>query len=243
MRQPTGDPVSLSGSFLSAVKTGDAYEPARREIARLSPATLRRELVGDDAKRAFWLNVYNAFAQSILDERPGLWKKKPFVPVRPIFTDDLCTVAGHELSLNDIEHGILRRSKSVLGLGYVPRLRPDSFERTHRVDRLDPRIHFALNCGAASCPPIAVYTADGIDDELELATNSYLQGECSYDPDANVVTVPKLFSWYRGDFGGTAGILECLKRYDVLPAAARPSVTYDDYDWSMKLGNFDAITV
>ncbi|WP_267640664.1 DUF547 domain-containing protein [Haloarchaeobius amylolyticus] len=232
------DPVALSGRFLRAVRTGEDESEYRRDLARLDRRVLRQQVSDDDAKRAFWLNVYNGFAQHLLQADPSLWQKGTILPTRPIFTDDLVTVAGHELSLDDIEHGLLRRSKTTWGLGYVPRLTAGSFERMHRVESVDPRIHFALNCGAASCPPVAEYTAQGIDAELDLATESFLQTECEYDPAERVVHVPKLFSWYRGDFGGKTGIVRFLQEYDVVPADASPKVAYSEYDWSLKLGAY-----
>ena len=102
----------------------------------------------------------------------------------------------------------------------------------------DPRIHFALNCGAASCPPIAAYTADGLDDELDLATASYLESEGEYDPATDTVTVPRMLLWFRGDFGGKRGIFELLREFDCIPADATPSLAYDEYDWRLDRGNF-----
>ena len=232
------DPVSLATSFLRAVKTGDDSRAHRRALAGLDDRRLARELDGDAPRTAFWLDVYNGFAQYLLRSNPDRWQKRRLPPTRPVFTDELFTVAGHDLSLDDVEHGILRGSQSGVGLGYLPRIRVDGFERRHRVDELDPRLHFALNCGASSCPPVAVYTRDGVDDELDLATASYLESECRHDSTADVVRVPKLFSWYRGDFGGKSGVVRFLRRYGVVPGDAAPSLTYADYDWSMKLGEF-----
>ncbi|WP_323192978.1 DUF547 domain-containing protein, partial [Halostella sp. PRR32] len=73
-----------------------------------------------------------------------MFEERGLVPRRPIFRRNLLTVAGESLSVDDVEHGILRRSRSGIGLGYVPRLRRSRFERRHRVDDVDPRIHFAL---------------------------------------------------------------------------------------------------
>jgi hypothetical protein len=108
---------------------------------------------------------------------------------------------------------------------------------------VDPRIHFALNCGAKSCPPIAAYTPDGIDDELDVATESYLSGTVRYEPDAGllgrgVVHVPRLMLWYRGDFGGKSGILALLRAFDQVPEGARPRLKHLAYDWSLAPGEF-----
>ncbi|MCT9097753.1 DUF547 domain-containing protein [Haloarchaeobius sp. HME9146] len=232
------DPVELAGRFVRAGKTSGDAEAYRQALATLDRRVLRQRVTDDDAKRAFWLNVYNGFAQALLREDPSLWEKAGLLPTRPIFTDALVTVAGHELSLDDIEHGFLRRSKTTWGFGYVPRLRTDSFEKMHRVEEPDPRIHFALNCGAASCPPVAEYTTSGIDEELDRVTASYLHSECDYDEASDVVRVPKLFSWYRGDFGGKTGIVRFLQEYDVVPADASPKLAYSEYDWSLKLGAY-----
>ena len=232
------DPVALAADFLRAVKTGGETHEHRRALAELDDAALARDLEGDAARTAFWLEVYNGFAQHLLESNPSLWRKRRLPPTRPIFTDELFVVAGHELSLDDVEHGILRGSQSGIGLGYLPRIRVDGFERRHRVGEPDPRIHFAVNCGAASCPPVAVYTRDGVDEELDLATASYLETECHYDSTANVVRLPKLFSWYRGDFGGRSGIVRFLRRYGVVPEDVSPSLAYAEYDWSMTLGRY-----
>ena len=229
------DPVTRSATLLRAARTGETETVAGiwREFARLGSTDLATALSGDDARTAFWLNVYNAAVQDDLREDPSRYDSR----IR-FFAGDRVIVAGHDLSLNDIEHGILRRSKSALGLGYVPRLLPSRFERTHRVEELDARIHFALNCGAASCPPIAAYSTADLDEELALASRSYLETEVDYDLDDSVVRVPQLFLWYRGDFGGRSGIRDCLRAYGRLPEGTSPKIRYKSYDWSLELDAF-----
>jgi hypothetical protein len=104
--------------------------------------------------------------------------------------------------LDDIEHGILRRSKVKWSFGYFNKLFPSAFEKKHRVDTLDYRIHFSLNCGAISCPPIAFYKPEQLDKQLEVATKVYLSGEAAYNEADNTVALPALMGWFRGDFGG-----------------------------------------
>jgi hypothetical protein len=239
---PTGgdaDPVALSAQYVRAAKTDDGDPNAiRQALAALDARTLADALDDDHSRLAFWLNVYNASVQDHLSRDPSLFDERGFPPTRPIFRRDLVTVAGEAMSLDDVEHGILRRSQSGVGLGYVPRLRRSAFERRHRVDAVDPCIHFALNCGAASCPPVLAYSAAGVDAELDTATRSYLGSEVQYDPDADVATVPKLFSWYRGDFGGKSGIRAFLHEHDVIPTGATPKLAWSEYDWSLKLGAY-----
>jgi hypothetical protein len=228
------DPVGLSMDLLLAVRTDETTRTIEDALARLGPDTLVSALPTDAHRLAFWLNVYNAYAQLLLERHPGEYERGR----RRFFGHEAIPVAGEWLSLDTIEHGILRRSQSNLGLGYLPRLFPSAFERRHRVDERDWRIHFALNCGAKSCPPIRTYEPSEIDAQLDLATESYFQQEVAYDPDAGVVRVPRLMLWYRGDFGGGSGILETLREYGSLPDGANPTVRYRKYDWSKDRGAF-----
>jgi hypothetical protein len=233
------DPVALSTRYVRATKTDDGDVDAIREaLAALDSRTLVEALDDDRSRLAFWLNVYNASVQDYLSRDPSLFDKRGFPPTRPIFRRDLVTVAGEAMRLDDVEHGILRQSQSGVGLGYVPRIRKSAFERRHRVDAVDPRIHFALNCGAAACPPVLAYHVDDVDAELDAATRSYLQAEVEYDSDAGVARVPKLFSWYRGDFDGKSGIRRFLREHDAVPEDADPKLAWSEYDWSLKLGAF-----
>jgi hypothetical protein len=227
------DPLAVARSYLLAVKRGESPDEFAARLADLSERRLAAALSDDDATRAFWVNVYNAAVQHRLGADPDRWDRR-----NRFFRSTVVTVAGHDLSPNAIEHGLLRRSMWSLGLGYVPWPFPDRFERTYRVAERDPRIHFALNCGAAACPPIAAYEADAIDDQLRLATESYLHQEVAYDAAAGEVRVPRLFLWYAGDFGGRSGTVAFCREHGVLPAGADPSVRYQSYDWSRSLGEF-----
>ncbi|WP_255150690.1 DUF547 domain-containing protein [Halorarius halobius] len=229
----TDDPVAVSADWLRAVRRAEPTHAHETRLRDWSRADLRDRLDTDAARLAFWTNVYNATAQSVLAVSPEQWAAR-----NRFFSVDIATVAGRDLSLDAIEHGLLRRSHPKWGLGYVHNPFPSNFERTFRVTERDPRVHFALNCGAAACPPIAAYSRDGIDGELDAATRSHLDGEVAYDPDGDSVALPRIFLWFRGDFGGRGGILAFLRRYDCVPADATPSFTYRSYDWSLDRGNW-----
>lgn len=225
------EPLDDARAFLEAVRRDGETEPVRQRIADWTRGDLTA--LAEPVRRATWLNVYNGMAQVALTEASDRLTQ----PVRRqlFFARDRVTIAGHSVSLNDIEHGFLR-GRASWGLGYVPRLLAGRFERAVRVP-LDPRIHFALNCGAASCPPIEAYS-DDVDRELDLATEGYLEEHVVFDHDADTVRIPRLFSWYRGDFGGSDGIRSFLKRFDLLPPAVTPTISYHPYDWSPALGRF-----
>jgi hypothetical protein len=147
-------------------------------------------------------------------------------------------VAGKTFSLDEVEHDLLRRSKIKWSLGYVNKIFPSKRSRQLRVDSLDYRIHFALNCGAKSCPPIAYYTPEGLDAQLEVATTSYLGSEVSYDSDRNIVELPALMSWFRADFGGKKGMIAILKKHGLIAAEAFPKIRFKKYDWTLELNNY-----
>ena len=142
------------------------------------------------------------------------------------------------LSLDLIEHGILRRSKVKWSEGYLGKMFPSDFEKKFRVKRLDYRIHFALNCGAKSCPPIAFYDPVLIDKQLKVAVKVYLKGECKFDKDENQIEVPALMGWFRHDFGGKKGILAILKNNKIIPENSSPAIKFKKYDWSLYLNNY-----
>ena len=147
------------------------------------------------------------------------------------------TVAGKVLSLNDIEHGLLRKSQWIYGQGNVRKWFPGAFEKTNRVDALDVRVHFALNCGAKSCPPILFYTATDYDAQIDLATKGFLS-ETSLVK-AEVLELSKLFFYYSGDFGGKAEKIALVKKHTKLNGLENiKKIKYSDYDWTMQLDMF-----
>jgi hypothetical protein len=226
------DLVDRSAAYLDAVRRGESTDEFREWLAGLSFTALRRGLPDDAHRKAFWVNVYNGAVQETLAADPDRFDRWRF------FRRPLLVVANRELTPDDVEHGILRRSQTPWGFGYVRNPLPSGFERGLRVDEVDPRVHFALNCGAASCPAVRAYTAAEIDDQLDLAAAAYLEAEADYDPERDVARVPRLCRWYRGDFGGPEGVRALLREHGVVPPDAVPRLRYADYDWRLDLGNF-----
>lgn len=242
----TADPVALSARFLRRLRAQESTAELASTLATIDEQDLRRTLDTNDARLAFWINLYNVAAQRALSSDTVAYDNR-----RSFFTEPVITVAGTELSLDTIEHGILRRSYSKYTLGYVRKPGPfrHDFVDTHRVAQRDPRIHFALNCGARSCPPVAAYTRAEVDRQLDVATQTYLEATIEYQPEvtwayipnrlrAGRVRLPLVMLWFRGDFGGRAGILEFLYSYEQLPPNASPRFSYHPWDWTRKPGNF-----
>lgn len=220
----------LSAQLMEAVKAQKKTASLQAELAEVEAARLNQALQTDAQKKAFWINVYNAYIQLILREEPNLYEDRS-----DFFSEPRFTVAGKKLSFDDVEHGIIRSSELKLALGLIKNPFADDFEKQFRTVKTDARIHFALNCGAASCPPVAILYAASIDEQLDGLSKSFLEQSSNYFPKKNQIEVSKLFSWFRGDFGGSDGTLAFLKKYGIIAETDHPSISYADYDWNLKL--------
>ncbi len=204
--------VQLSQDFMYAAKTGEQTTSFITGLKDLSMDELTATITNDNEKKAFWINLYNAYTNTALKNNPDQYSNRG-----KFFGNEFIEIAGKKFSLDGIEHGILRRSKIKWSLGYFNKLFPNKIEKRLRVDKLDYRLHFALNCGAKSCPPIAFYKSETIDQQLDLATKAYLTGEAEYDAATNIVKLPTLMSWFRRDFGGKKKMIELLKQLSIIP--------------------------
>lgn len=218
----------MAATLLDDARAGRSGGTARQELASLHPAELARALPDDASRIVFWMNVYNAVVRSRLTADPAAYRNR-----RRFFATPAIVVAGQHLSPGAIEHGILRRSAFRLGLGHIRNPFPSAFERRMRVSRVDPRIHFALNCGARSCPPLAAWDVATLDADLERASAAYLAVESRRIGDGTEVLIPRLLLWYRGDFGGRRGVTAFLRRHGVIGPDERPRVHFGTYDWTL----------
>ncbi len=229
----SGDPVGSGGDLarrlLLAVQAGDqvAMQTVSTALAALAEDRLAADLPDDRTRIAAWLNLYNAAAQRLVEDAPDGYGQRTRFFRRPAIT-----VAGTTLRLDTIEHGLLRHSRPKLGLGWITHPWPSAFERRLRVERVDPRIHFALNCAAASCPPIAAYDPVRLDEQLELATCSYLGSTVRQH--AGRLLLPRVFLWFAGDFGGPAGIRRFLERHGIATEGFR--LRASSWDWTLAPG-------
>jgi hypothetical protein len=219
----------LSARLLTATRAGDDAEARRLRVilAELTPRALAAQLPDDATRIATWLNLYNATAQQLIAADAAAYARRT-----RFFRRRALTVAGTALSLDAVEHGLLRRSRVSIGMGWLANPLPGGFERRLRVDRIDARIHFALNCAAASCPPIAAYGPIELDAQLDRATRGYLGASVRLEQGRLIV--PRVFLWYIGDFGGPAGVRRFLARHGVR-GAGRP-LRFDRWDWTPAAG-------
>jgi len=226
----TNDINHISESLLLAVKMQQPTDALITELGNLQLSQIQNDLKNDDLKKAFWVNIYNSFFQIL--------RKVERVEKPKIFTQKLIFIANTKWSLDDIEHGLLRRFRYKYTLGFFPKLFVPDMIKKLAVSKIDWRIHFALNCGAKSCPPIALYTADNIEQQLETATVSFLDSETDYLKEKKEVHINRLFLWYLADFSGKKGIRNILKENLHLNTNGYELV-FKKYSWEEQLDNYD----
>ena len=230
----TTDYVKISEDFIQSVKVSDGNaEKLVTIIAKANETELLRQLKNDDYKKAFFINLYNGFTNYSLKKNPAQYKNRG-----EFFKSEQFIIAGNKVSLDLIEHGFLRKSSVKLSMGKLSKIFPPNIEKKYRVDKIDYRIHFALNCGAKSCPAVFAYDSKDINEQLDKATKSYMIANASYDKTKNILFVPSLMSWFRGDFGNKKGILKICNDLKIIPKDADPKLEYNTYDWTLYLENF-----
>jgi len=200
------------------------------------------ELLSHEEKLAFFINIYNALvvhATVVAGHPKSIWQRYRF------FSKYGYIIGGLFYSLNDIEHGVLRCDRPAPTSFFSRRYFWASDPRREvSLSTLDPRVHFALVCGARGCPPIKTYKASDIDSSLTMATQSFFEddGNLRIDPSKRVVALNSILKWYHSDFGSSdEDMLRWLLPYlsehrakqlqDVM-ASPGYSVTYLPYDWT-----------
>jgi hypothetical protein len=226
---------SVSETLLENIIQEKSINAQLAILENASLESLINELNTDSKKIAFWINIYNAFIQIALKEDPESYQDRS-----RFFSTKRIKIAEENISFDEIEHGILRKSKLKISLGYLRKPFPAEWERKLRVDQVDWRIHFALNCGAKSCPPVTVYHAQNLSTELDYMTTEFLRNNTKFNKENGVAKVTSLFSWFRADFGGISEIKKILKNYDVTPVEPS-SLEFTNYDWGLKLNNYISI--
>jgi hypothetical protein len=191
-----------------------------------------RQINSDSLKITFWLNAYNALVQYELLAHPERFHHR-----NRFFTEKRYTLFGQRLSLDDIEHRILRRNAGKYSLGYMKRFSRPAFYRKAVPASLDYRVHFAMNCGAASCPPITLFEPDQLYNQLEQRTSQYLKDNTLIK--GSTAYLPRLLFWFKGDFGSRRNVKQLLEKHQVTESGKKYRLRYLPYDWTMKKGNFD----
>ncbi|GFO35033.1 hypothetical protein PoB_006153800 [Plakobranchus ocellatus] len=195
-------------------------------------------------KKVFFINVYNSLTIHGLLEQSKL--PDSVLSVQQFFRTVGYNIGGLVYSLDDIEHGVLRSNKPHPA-SIKPMFAPSDPRLKFICKQLDPRIHFALVCGAKSCPAIGVYTVENVEAALDGATRSFCAQEVEMRNETNEVFLSKIFQWYRADFGETeVDVLKWIMPYLSQSQHDRCSILilkleklgpvalrYKEYNWSL----------
>lgn len=231
--------LDYASNLIKSVKNNNEVEIVRitNMMNRFSLNDARSELVSDEQKLVFWVNIYNAYFQrsaqknplEILEDRGSFFVKKQI------------NLFGLSLCLDQIEHGFLRRSKWKFGFGFIRKPFISKNNRMLSLKNADPRIHFLLNCGGKGCPVIRSLTVQNLDATLKVATLDYLNQEVALDIAACKIKLNRLFLFYLGDFGGKKGLKKLLIDYKIITASqAGFRFKFTTFDKSLKLDHFTA---
>lgn len=123
---------------------------------------------------------------------------------------DILTINGQELSLNDIEHRILRPIWQ------------------------DKRIHYAVNCASLGCPNLSAktFTSDNTQSLLKQAELNFISSSKGVNMTNGKLELSSIYDWYEVDFGGEQGVLEYLSRFkpEIQQTNKKPSY---QYNWAL----------
>ncbi len=184
------------------------------QLAFTNPLELNR-----DEQFAYWVNLYNALTIKVVVDGYPVESIKEIgnspLPVGP-WNDSVIKINDHPLTLNHIEHSILRPIWQ------------------------DHRIHFAVNCASIGCPNLQseAFTASNLERLLEQSARDFLNHPRGIQTLNNELTLSSIFSWYSEDFGETeAEVLKTLSAH--LPSEKakelielQGTVRYN-YDWRL----------
>lgn len=166
---------------------------------------------------AYWINAYNAFTvklivdnypvESIRDLGPSL--KIPLI--KDVWHYKFFEIGGEESSLDEIEHGILRKE----------------FE--------EPRIHFAINCASVSCPPLLneAFEASKLDSQLTRVAKGFINDKSRNRITANQIEISSIFSWFKGDFTNNGSLIDFLNQYSDVKINQNAKINHMDYNWKL----------
>lgn len=228
------DATGRAGDYVALrhVENAQRLEAAVSALANFDPRSLpiSRPIV-------FWLNAYNA---SVVLAARSCAAGEPVSGIPGLFDRPRLTVAGRAFSLDDIEHGLLRGNAPKYGRWSGPLARDDP--RIAFTPMLyDERVHFALFSACRSSPPLRVFGAEPVDEQLEAAVRECVRHEVRVAGDGAWIEVPRLFKWYPADFGGERGVVNfVLARLDderivdrVDARRGDVKLVYKPFDWTL----------
>ncbi len=177
--------------------------------------------LSEKAKLAFWINAYNlAVLKAVakrLENNPAWQGNISLWDKIKFFFLERHQIAGRKMNLLTLENKIIRKFG-------------------------DPRIHFAINCGAVSCPKLSpgIFTEENMDNLLDYLASEFINSnEVVYDPVNNTLRISRIFKWYKKDFKGEKGVVQFISKYTSQQFPEDVKVEFKDYDWTLNSISLD----
>ena len=214
LRQPSDGVTRVDYAGAVAANARAPLKAWLDQTQKIDPTTL-----SSSAAFAWWTNLYNAATidlvlkeypvRTILQIEGGLFNTGPW-------DEKILSVNGEALTLNNVEHGILRPIWN------------------------DPRVHYAVNCASIGCPNLKAtpWTSATLESDLEAGAKAYVNHPRGAQVENGQLVVSKIYDWFEVDFGGsTKGVLDHLRQYAEGQLAKRLAnigrISNSRYDWNL----------
>ena len=208
----------VSAKGLVDYKGFKADETAFNKYLALLSANPPTDQTPKNEQMAYWINAYNAYTiRLILDHYPvksikdiGSKIKIPFVTTP--WAAKFFSIGGNKMSLDNIEHGTLRKKYN------------------------DPRIHFSLVCASISCPRLRneAYTAAKLDAQLDDQGRDFLNDPTKNKVGKDKAELSNYFNWYKGDWKDNGqSVAKWVNKYSTTKMTDDTDVSYLDYNWNL----------
>jgi len=185
------------------------------ELLSKNPPTGR---AGKADQMAYWMNAYNAYTIKLILEHYPLKSIKdigasiqiPFVTTP--WAAKFFTIGGTKMSLDNIEHGVLRKKFN------------------------DPRIHFAIVCASLSCARLRneAYTGDQLEHQLDDQGRDFMNNPAKNKVGKDAAQLSKYFDWYKGDWNQNGqSVAAWVNKYSATKMDPTAKITFLSYNWNL----------
>ena len=168
---------------------------------------INTQKLNEKARLAFYINLYNLTSLKVIADNYPIKSIKD-IKGGKIWDIGLMVLNGKSYSLNELENQLIRGQYK------------------------EPRIHFLINCGAKSCPPLhtEAFTEKNIDELMDKRTRQFINDALSNTITPKQIKISKIFDWYQTDFGN---LVSFINRYSKTKVLNNAKISFMDYDWDL----------
>ena len=168
---------------------------------------INAQKLNEKARLAFYINLYNLTTLKVIADNYPIKSIKDMKGGK-IWDIGLMVLNGKSYSLNELENQLIRGQYK------------------------EPRIHFLINCGAKSCPPLhtEAFTEKNIDELMDKRTRQFINDALSNTITPKQIKISKIFDWYQTDFGN---LVSFINRYSKTKVLNNAKISFMDYDWDL----------